>query len=85
LATFATAAVLPGKTLYVKPTESLSTLGEMLANDASITEVIFEEGIYSGGLLTMLQRTRSSRRGRQGDDVGSCRFDFRAGSCNQYL
>src|SRR5262245_58792304 len=50
LATFATATALLGETLHVKPSEALSRLGEKLIIDASITEVIFEEGIYSGGL-----------------------------------
>jgi hypothetical protein len=39
-----------GSTLSVKPTESLSAVREKLAADASITEAIFAEGVYFGGL-----------------------------------
>jgi hypothetical protein len=37
-------------TLTVKPTEQLSAVRERLAADARITEVVFEKGVYCGGL-----------------------------------
>ena len=37
-------------TVNVKSTDSLGSLRERLANDADIREVIFEEGVYLGGL-----------------------------------
>jgi nitrous oxidase accessory protein NosD len=43
-------AMSGGGTVRVKPTEPLSAVREKLAADASITEVIFEEGVYLGGL-----------------------------------
>ena len=47
---FTATVISAGDPLHVKPTESLSNLRERLANDTSITEVIFEKGVYSGGL-----------------------------------
>lgn len=43
-------AMSEARTLSVRPTEPLSALSEKLAADASITEVVFAEGVYSGGL-----------------------------------
>lgn len=48
---------LAGDTMHVKPTESLSTVREKLENDARITEVVFEEGIYAGSLYVNKPRT----------------------------
>jgi hypothetical protein len=48
---------LAGDTMHVKPTESLSTVREKLENDARITEVVFEEGIYAGSLYVSKPRT----------------------------
>jgi len=47
---FIPTAMSGGSTVQVKPTESLSMLREKLANDTTITEVIFEEGVYFGSL-----------------------------------
>ena len=41
---------LEGRTLQVQPTDSLSTVWEQLTTDASISEVVFAEGVYYGGL-----------------------------------
>jgi hypothetical protein len=43
-------SITRGSTINVKPTESLSAVREKLAADASITEVIFEKGVYFDGL-----------------------------------
>ena len=42
--------IAEGSTLSVTPTESLSVVREKLIADATITEVIFAEGVYRGGL-----------------------------------
>ena len=44
------AAISAGSTLNVTPTEPLSAVRDKLAADAGITEVIFAEGVYFGGL-----------------------------------
>lgn len=47
---FIAAGISWGGTVRIQPTESLSAVGEKLAADASITELIFEAGVYFGGL-----------------------------------
>ena len=39
-----------GKTLPVRPGTELSTVRDKLAENRDITEVVFEEGTYGGGL-----------------------------------
>ena len=41
---------LQGRTLEVQPTDSLSVVWQKLTADASISEVVFAEGVYHGGL-----------------------------------
>lgn len=58
-------ATSEGSTLSVKPTQSLSAVREKLAADASITEVMFAEGVYFGGLSVEGPKgTRTSRSTR---------------------
>lgn len=57
------AAISAGSTLNVKPTEPLSVVRDKLAADAGISEVVFAEGVYSGGLsVEGPQGTDFSRR-----------------------
>ena len=44
-------AISVGSTLHITPTESLSVVREKLTADATITEVVFAEGSYRGGLF----------------------------------
>ena len=61
--------------LRVQPAESLSTLREKLASDASITEVVFEAGTHSGSLDISGSKSPNRNAGADGATIGAVGTD----------